>query len=452
MLHLSCRLAMVILLVSASLAMGAPVILNATPAQSPSAGSDALGGTPGGSSDGYQKTVLAFQQRVDKAHELIELLQKINRESKVREPDNVLRQQTYFLMKLNEVCPGSTYDGSKGKAVFQKNFTASFNNTMNVDSITELGEVSATYLVQQNQILISFGTNSVMAIIDSANPSRSRFTKAVIPGIAVDAESILTIPGYKRVTTDSVETSILNDAYQLLSQTNTLRMDYFAADIMRSPKLQKKALGIAASGYFERHSVEYQKGIDSAAASSRKGEGGSRISFGNVSKFMGSLLMIIVLGVGFFWAARRTIVRIQMFFMDDSARKFLKSYRALSPMVLRSLGRLGRSLWGSNFLWSRKYYLTKRSDRWVLSDSKVDRYDLHSHPDNLIEVCLRDDTFKIRVARIRGITVNIAITSSGHSRQELMGHLRELSTNFSLGETELREASVAAAGLGATHH
>ncbi len=448
MVPLSCRLSMVILLVFAPLAFGAPVLLNAVSAQTqiPSPGSE----SSAGAEDGYQRTLQAFQVRVSKGREIIELLHKINSDAKARFPENPSKQQPYFLMKLGEACPGSSYDGKKGNVVFQKNFMAAFNNTMNVESITELGEVSATYLLQKGEIEISFGTNSVTVVLDSAVPSRSRFTKVIIPAIRVEAESVLSIAGYRRITSDSVETSILNDAYQLLSLTNALRMDYFAADVMRSPKLQKKAIGIAGSGYFERHSEEYQKGVESVVPSSKGGGGESRLTLSKATKFMGSLAAVVLLGVGFFFGARRTIGVIQMFFMDDMARTYVKRYRSLSPMVMRSLGQLGRSLWGRNFLWFRRYHLIKRSDRWVLSDGKIDRYNLQSHPDNLIEVCLRDDNFKIRITRIKGTNVTIAVTSIGYSKQELMEHLRQISPAFTQEEIPSGEPFVAPVGPGST--
>ena len=421
------------LLATASLAFGAPLLLNSSPAQTSSVKSDS--GPSDGSTDGFQLTVQAFRQRVKKGHEIVEFLQKINAEAKAGAPGNPSKQQAYLLMKLNESYPGSTYDGNKGSVLFQKNFTASFNNTMNVEAITEQGEVSATYLLPQSQIIISFGVNSVTAVIDGSTPSRSRFTNVVLPAVRFDAENILSIPGYKRITADSMETSILNDAYQLLSQTNALRMDYFAADVMRSAKLQKKALSIAASGYFERHPLEYQKGAEQKSVVSKRGEDGASLSHGKATQFLGTLLAVVLFALGLFQGFRRLLGFLQMLFLDDSAKKYVKQYRSLSPMVIRSLRQVGRSLWGRNYPWNRKFYLTKRSDRWVLSDRKIDRYDLNCTPDNLLEVCLRGDNLKIRVTRIKGVTVDIAVISSGYTRAELMGHLREVSSAFTQEES-----------------
>ncbi len=443
---LSCRLFAVILLATASLAFGAPVSLNSSPEQNQSAMADSEHSE--GSGDGFQRTVQAFEARVNKARGLIEFLQKTNVEAKSRIPDNPAKVQAYFLMKLGEVYPGSTYDGNKGKLLFQQNLAATFNNTMNVESITELGEVSATYLLHPTEIIITFGTNSVTAIIDCANPSRSRFTAVTIPAMRVDAEKILSIAGYKRVTGDSVESSIINDAYQLLSQTNALRMDYFAADIMRSGKLQKKALSIAAGGYFERHPQEYQKGVEAASSTSKVTDGTERLTLSKGARFLGILFLMVLLSYGFFRGARRIITSLQMIFQDDSSRKYAKRYRSLSLMVVQALRQVGRSLWGRNFPWSRKFYVMRRSDRWVLSDGKIDRYDLYSHPDNLLEVCLRNDNFKIRITRLGGNNVDMAVTSRGYSKQELMALLRELTRAFSREETFLPDPPAPPAGEG----
>ena len=438
MIHVFCRLIALILMVIALPNFAASVELSSSASQpaSPEATSKRSEAT----GDGFQQTLQAFEQRVNKGREIVEALQKINSEAKARVPSDLSKQQAYFLMKLGDLYPGSTYDGNKGKVAFQKNFMATFNSSMNVDSISEMGEVTAKYLLHENQIIITFGTNSVIAILDRTKPSASRFNKVSIPAIRVEAETILSFPGYKRITTDSFETSVLNDAYQLLSQTNVLRMEYFASDIMRSSRLQKQALSIAGSGYFERHPQEYVKGVDPVAVAPKSGSGSTKLTLNSTTRFIGTLLVLVLLSVGFFRGARWLIGFVQLQFMDDSARKYVKQYRKLSPLVTRLLEQLGRSLWGRNFLWSRKFYVTKRSDRWTLSDSKIDRYDLHSHPDNLLEVCLRDNNFKIRVTRVRGTAVDFFVSTSDYSRQELASQILELSLAFTREESTSGDA------------
>ena len=434
------------LLASASLCFGAPLLMNSVPSQGQAQPAETSApAASAGASDGYQLTVQAFQKRITKGRELMDVLHKINAEAQNRVPGSRPKQQAYLAMKLNELYPGSTYDGVRGKIVFQKDYVATFTSTLNVDTLVELGDVTATYLLDQGQIVVTFGTNSVTAVIDSSSPSRSTFTKVVIPAMRVAAEEVLTIPGYRRTASDSVETSILNDAYQLLSQTADLRMDYFAADIMRSPKLQKKAITIARTGYLERHPQEYQRGAepDKAPKVTDRLKG---LSFGTATKFLVSILLMVVLVALFFWGARRTLAFVQMLFMDDSTREYARKYRKLMPMVLQSLRETGRSLWGRNLFWSRKYYLTRRSDRWSLSDGKVDRYNLQNLPENLIEVCLRDDNFKIHISRIRGEAADIVVRTSGCSRQELRDHLQQMKAYFT-GETPVT-AGVTAAPIG----
>jgi hypothetical protein len=126
--------------------------------------------------------------------------------------------------------------------------------------------------------------------------------------------------------------------------------------------------------------------------------------------------------------------------MDKITQQYVKRYHAVSPMVMRSLRRVGRSIWGRNFLWYRKYYLTKRSGRWVLSDGKFDPFNPNSLPHNLLEVSLRDTNFKIRIARIRGTSVDQAVSSTGHSERELMEHLQRMSAVFRQAEVATGDA------------
>jgi hypothetical protein len=427
MAQLSCCGSIVLVLAIASLTFGAPAQAN-PPSPAPSGGA----AMTSGSEDGFQRTVRAFQVFEKKGNDISVALQKLHAEAVAVNPGDVAKQQALFLKKLTELYPGSTYDGATGTGTItsQKDFIATFSNSLNVDSIKELGAVNVSYLLGQGKIQLSDGVSSVTIIIDKSDPPRSRFSLAGIPAIKDEAESILTIPGYKRTVTDSVETSILNDAYQLLSQTNALRMDFFAADIMRYPTLQGKALGIAGKGYYDRHPSEYQLGAEPAKPAKKIPDGASSAGKTDVVGFLARLLLIGVLAAAVFWVVFSMIRRVKFMFMDKGAQIHFKKYSSLSPMVTRSLKRLGTSLWGKNFLWSKKYYVIKRSDRWLLSDGKNDRNIQPSPVKNRLEVCMRDSNFKLKITRVNGVGVDIAVMCKDYSERELVEKLKELHSLF----------------------
>ena len=427
MAPLSCRGSIALLLVTVCLVfMGSALVKpNASQAQSPPEGSGWAASTSG-AADGFQRTVTAFQMFEKRGSEIATVLQKLHAETVAVNPGDTAKQQALFLKKLTERYPGSTYDGATGTVTYQKDFLATFNSALNVDSIKELGAVTVSYLLGAGSILLSDGVSSVTAVIDKTDPSRSRFSQAVIPLITDEAERILSIPGYKRITTDSVETSILNDAYQLLSLTNALRMDYFAADVMRYPSLQRKALGIAAKGYIERHPREYQVGAEPAKPEKNIPGSASQGRSIDIVGFFARIVLIGVLAASVFWIVGLVIRRGKLMLMDNVARLYVEKYNSLSPMVIRSLKELGTSLWGKNFLWSKKYHIIKRSDRWLLCDGKIAKGDLPSPAKNRIEVCLRDLNFTLKITRLNGVGVDMAVTCRDFSKMELAERLLEI--------------------------
>jgi hypothetical protein len=428
MAQLSCCGSIVLLLATACLAFGAPAQANPSSKAKSSPVPSESSTMATGSDDGFQRTVKAFQLFEKKGKDITAALRKLLDEVVAGNPGDTAKQQAQFLKKLTELYPGSTYDGATGTGTvaFQKDFVATFTNTLNVDSLKELGAVKVTYLLEHSKIQLSDGLSSVTVLIDKSDPSRSRFSIAVIPAIRDESETILTIPGYKRIATDSVETSILNDAYQLLSQTNALRMDYFAADIMRYPALQSKALGIAGKGYFERHRPEYQVGAEPAKPAKKSVDGASQKRPIDFAGFISRLLLIGVLVAGVFWIVGILSRRVKFMFMDKMAQTHVKKYYSLSPLVTRSLKRLGTSLWGKNFLWSKKYYIIKRSDRWLLCDGKNAKKGQKSLVKNRLEVCMRDSNFKLKITRLNGVGVDVAATCKDYSERELTEKLTEL--------------------------
>lgn len=99
-------------------------------------------------------------------------------------------------------------------------------------------------------------------------------------------------------------------------------------------------------------------------------------------------------------------------------------------MVKRSLKMLGTSLWGKNYAWSKKYYIFKRVDRWLLCDGKTGTYGLKSRAKNRVEVCMRTSNFKLKIVRLNGVDVDISFTCKDFSEKELTERLIELRSVF----------------------
>ncbi len=421
----------VILLGAPGVTLGGSLLPNpsASPAQAPAAISEMAISEPG-SGDGFQRTVTAFVSFEKKGGELSALLKKLHAEAAARYPGDSGQQQVQFLKSLGELYPGSADAGGGGIVKLPKGYVATFDKTLTVESIKETGEITATYRLAEGQIHLKYGSSSVIIAIDRVTPSRSRFDKAIIPAIRAEAERIVSVPGYTRTASDSVETAILNDVYQLLSLTNSSRMDYFAADVMKSATVQQKSLAAAGRGYFERHAGEYEKGAAPVKGQELKGEIVPPVRLDALVGVAGRILLVILLATGFYGGVRLLIKRAQYLFLDAMSKEYLKKYNSLSPLVVRSLRKLGRSLWGRNFLWSKKYYVEKRSERWLLSDGKRDRYSQNPLERNRLEVCLRDTNFRLRITRRDGEDVDLSLLCVDFSEKELLQKLEELRLLF----------------------
>ena len=438
MFSLFCRLFLLIVPAVTTLACGSLFLTGTARAQALVHSAETEGNVK--AVDGYQQSVQNFLLHLHNAREITTFLQKINDEAKNRAPGNLPQQQAYLTAKLNEIYPGSTFDGKRGKIVLKHNREATFDSTLKVDSFVYFGEVTVTYLVENQQISISYGVNSITITLDSAAPPRSRFTHAVIPTMRVQAEKALTIQGYRRTTSDSLETSVLNDAFQVIGQVHGLDMEKFAIDAMSSPVVQSNIVRMAKSGYLARHPAEYQKGAAPGLPAAVARPLG--ISAAKGGTFLVGMVLVAVLVSGLYWGGRLILFWGRMLFMDDSTRQYVRKHTSLTRVVLKSLGEIGRSLWGRNTPWSRKYYLTTQEDCWLLSDSKIDLCNLESLPDNLIEVCLRDENFKILISRVRGIPTDIVVRTEGYTREELVAHLREMSTAFRSDEMTAQGVAV----------
>ena len=420
MTSLSCRCTLFFVLSTSIPAFAAPLQEN-SPLELLSTGTYSSSSLRG-ASDGYQRSYAAFKLYEKKGGELRALLSKIQAEVEVGRPGDSVQQQAQFRRRLDELYPGSTYDGGTGTLLLQKNFSAKFNRDLTVESFRESGLFTITILPGQGQITLSDGVSSVTVLIDRINPSLSTFSKAAIPAIKEDAERILSVPGYRRTASDSVETAILNDAYKLLSQSNPLRMDQFAAQIMHDSVWQQKALGIARREYFGRHFRDYQnesiQGKPESPAPSRPLQGSAKLAL--------RLLLLGVLLAATYWLAVKGSRLIQSLFLDRTGKLRLQRFNSLSPMVKRSLHKLGTSLWGRNLPWRHNYSILTRNERWLLCEGNRGRSSAASTEMNRIEVSMRGSNFKLRITCLNGVAVDKTVACKDFSKEELTRRLSEI--------------------------
>jgi hypothetical protein len=342
------------------------------------------------------------------------------------------KQRSIFLAGLAGKYPGSTFDGSTGEIIIEKNVDAPFNATMDIDSIRDTNRgVVVTYSFRENRIHIASGSNSVTAVIDQADPSRSKFINTSIPAIKEESTKILADQGVKTTAADTAESAILNDAYQLLNRTNSLSMDDFAADVILRPESQKAALRVAATGYRERHpddsegSVLPAKSRIKQAATSPNRPAVVRVP----TPFVQYVFFIVVL-VGVLWAVFIGIRAMRSPQRDNLQTMQQDRYNSLSPMVTKTLRKMGDSLWGRNWPWAKKYFIYERSTRWLLCNGKEDKNNNIFKAHTRIEVCLRSTYFKIRISRLNKVNVDISLKCKNLSKWELMEGLEKLRINI----------------------
>jgi hypothetical protein len=403
-----------------------PTTPSASPTQSPPTGSTAPA-TRRDDSDGFQMTNRYFQTCVNMAAEIESVLQKLHAESVTGAPDDKAKQGTNFLKMLTERYPGATFDGRVGTVPFQENFVAYFNSALNVDNIKDVGPMTLDYQVKQGRIHISEGMNSVTILIDQTDPTRSSYINVTIPAIKEEAEQILADHDRKEMATDTAETAILNDAYQLLSQTNKMRMDIFATYVIVDPGMQEEALKCASSGYRVRHPVDDQRRYPAQTTKKKSDAAPNKPTPARFFEIVLTLFLIIVPVAGVLWAMLVGTRALNARSMDIVQIKRQSQYNSLSPMVMRVLRKLGASLWGRNLPWSRNYYVYQRNDCWLLCDGKEDKDNKIFRARTKVEVSLKGTCFKIIITRLTGFRVNISLDCNGWSEEELQKGLKEIS-------------------------
>jgi hypothetical protein len=137
-------------------------------------------------------------------------------------------------------------------------------------------------------------------------------------------------------------------------------------------------------------------------------------------------VFFIVVLVGVLWAVFTGIRAMKSLRRDNLQTIQQDRYNSLSPMVTKTLRKVGDSLWGRNRLWSKNYYIYERSERWLLCDGKEDKHNNIFKARTRIEVCLRSTYFKIRISRLNKASVDISLTCKDLSKSELQAGLEEI--------------------------
>ena len=373
------------------------------------------------SNDGFQKTVTYFQTCKKWGADIEVALQRLYAASGQDKATN----GTIFLKKLNELYPGSTFNGKEGTVSIRKDLAAHFTDSLKVDRLIEIGGITVTYHLLQGLVHLTDGVNAATIMIDQTTPGKSTFIDVNIAAIKNEAEKIVTDPDRRRIAAEPAESAVLTDAYQLLSMVLKTRMDVFAGNMMRDPALQRKALKIADNGYRERHPQDYQ----AADPTKKKNKVDAKPDKPADQRFYQGfvkLFAFILSAVGVLWAIF-TIIRVMKTLSTDNARKRRKNkYQTLSPMVTRLLKKTGSNLWGRNLPWSKNYYIYERTNRWLLCDGKEEKDNKISQARTKIEVRLRSTYFKIKLTRANGVKSNLQLTSNDYTKIELDHALQEL--------------------------
>jgi hypothetical protein len=114
-------------------------------------------------------------------------------------------------------------------------------------------------------------------------------------------------------------------------------------------------------------------------------------------------------------------------------------------MVKRRLNIQGKSLWGRNLPWAKKYHIYARSERWLLCDSREDKAK-KIKANNRIEVCLRKNRFEIKLSRLGGAWVDHSLLCNDLSERGLRAGLRGISLRLPPGVGGLVNPTAGTAG------
>jgi hypothetical protein len=146
------------------------------------------------------------------------------------------------------------------------------------------------------------------------------------------------------------------------------------------------------------------------------------------------LFLFLIMTIGATVVARALLWGYRFLSMSGLSKMRLKRFNSLSPMVVRSLESMASSLWGENHLWSRKYHIVKKRDRWLLLDRTSTNVFRTTPEKNCVEISLRDTNLKIKLLLINGIRVNMTLECRDCSETALVKSLEEIAASLRSGQ------------------
>ncbi len=137
------------------------------------------------------------------------------------------------------------------------------------------------------------------------------------------------------------------------------------------------------------------------------------------------LLFYLLLAGGAALTVKGAFRTAKVISMDGLNKMRFRKFRKLSPMVTRSLEKMGTSLWGKNRLWVRNFSITRESDRWLLRDGRRELFFHKSEVKNCLEVCLRDTNLKVKIRLLNGQRADRIMECGSFSEEGLVECLEE---------------------------
>ena len=200
--------------------------------------------------NGYDETVAMWQTVENKSHEFSQLLQSLYAEVEGQVGTGHPQMVQTFSKRLAQAYPGSSFHGYGGVFALNGYTNAYFDNSWRIKRLTQrLGQLEKIYSFGDRSMEIVSGANRIKFQLDIANPQQSRFVSAVIPSVAVSAESVWATKGVNGYSGRAL-TEILNDTYaSRFAFNDVMRMDVLAEKMAGDQQFRQTVLDEASRLY-----------------------------------------------------------------------------------------------------------------------------------------------------------------------------------------------------------
>ena len=127
------------------------------------------------------------------------------------------------------------------------------------------------------------------------------------------------------------------------------------------------------------------------------------------------LFLFMIIAIAALLLAILAVRTVRYLTLGGLKKMRIQKFKALSPMVTRSLRTLATSLWGENHLWSTHYCILEKNDRWLLQDRKRHYFTRSVQERNCLEVCMKDTNLRVKIYLLNGTKANVVMECSGFS-------------------------------------